>query len=396
MHNEIQTSLFDTVSFSLREIVNPLMLIIILIITSLISISPLVKRINGKILLCLLLVFGLMSFNSMLMAFQLRGVYIFLLWLYFPLTLFVSPLCFLYIESLVTERYRFTKKKWSHFVLPIVFVLVSLVLNGILIFAESSENFRLFEKTMAVFIDVQGLTLFYIVLFQFSWYSVVSLRLFYNYKKNMKHFFSFSEGINLNWLAFFIGSMILYFVIFVMSNNELFFINTIPETVYDIAHFSTTLFFVFLIGVHGAKQQNVFELSNPHLEESTETISVENESHFMNDDERINQLKAQLVELMEKEKLYLNSDLTINLLSEKLESNRTYVSYVINECFQQNFYTFVNTHRVHEAIKKLQNPEFKNYSIEGIASLCGFSSRSSFNTAFKKITGKTPSDFKIS
>jgi len=395
MHSHSQVSLFDTISLTLREVVNPYILLFILFIISLIIFSPLAKRSNGKILINLLVVFGLMSFNSMLMAFQMRQIYIYLLWTYFPLTLFVSPLCYVYIESLVTESYQFSLRKMLHFAVPIIFMFVSLVLNAILIFADLTENFELFESMMNMFIALQGFTLFYIVLIQFILYSIISLKLFYQHKRNIQHYFSYSEGINLNWIAFFIAGMIMYFVIFVLSNNELFFISAIPETAYDIAHFSITLFFIFLIGVHGTKQQNVFELSTLHAGEKTDAVTIEKESQFMKDDELINQIKEQLIQLMENERLYLNSDLTISFLSEKLASNRTYVSYVINECFQQNFYTFVNTYRIQEAINKLQNPEFKNYSIEGIANLCGFSSRSSFNNAFKKITGKTPSEFKI-
>ena len=52
------------------------------------------------------------------------------------------------------------------------------------------------------------------------------------------------------------------------------------------------------------------------------------------------------------------------------------------------------TYRVEEAKKKLLDPAFKHLSVLGIAEEVGFSSKSSFNSVFKKHTGTTPSEFR--
>jgi AraC-like DNA-binding protein len=59
-----------------------------------------------------------------------------------------------------------------------------------------------------------------------------------------------------------------------------------------------------------------------------------------------------------------------------------------------NFFNFVNKYRVEEAKLLLLNSKKEHYSILGIANEAGFSSKSAFNTTFKKVTGQTPSDFK--
>jgi AraC-like DNA-binding protein len=68
------------------------------------------------------------------------------------------------------------------------------------------------------------------------------------------------------------------------------------------------------------------------------------------------------------------------------------LSRLINETFGRSFTDFVNEHRVREFVRRANAPEFASHSIYGIALDVGFNSKSSFNTAFKKFTGKTPSE----
>jgi len=103
-------------------------------------------------------------------------------------------------------------------------------------------------------------------------------------------------------------------------------------------------------------------------------------------------LGIKLGQLM-KEKLYLLEKLTIDDVAEKLETNSKYLSQVINESHQQNFYTYINAFRIREAQRLLDDRQHKKYSIQGIAKMAGFSSKSSFNEAFRRITGMTPSEY---
>ena len=101
-----------------------------------------------------------------------------------------------------------------------------------------------------------------------------------------------------------------------------------------------------------------------------------------------------LLEIMEKEKPYLDPDLTLKKLSEKLFVHYNHLSQVINEKLNQTSTDFINKYRIGEAKKRLSDIENKEKTILEIAYDCGFYSKSVFNTAFKKITGKTPSQFR--
>ncbi|PCJ24691.1 MAG: hypothetical protein COA97_09295 [Flavobacteriales bacterium] len=100
-----------------------------------------------------------------------------------------------------------------------------------------------------------------------------------------------------------------------------------------------------------------------------------------------------IIDAFDNKKVYLQQDLSVTSLADKLKTNKTYVSQVINERFNQNFSTFINDYRIKEARRLLSEKENWNLTIEAIANNVGFKSKSAFNTAFKKFTGITPSYF---
>lgn len=109
---------------------------------------------------------------------------------------------------------------------------------------------------------------------------------------------------------------------------------------------------------------------------------------------------AELITELEKwvfdKELYKQSNLTIERLAKKLNTNRTYLSEAINSHYQMNYSTWINQVRIEAARKMLAANDYNHYSIEGIAQVVGYTSISSFNSSFKRITGLTPSQFRKS
>ena len=110
--------------------------------------------------------------------------------------------------------------------------------------------------------------------------------------------------------------------------------------------------------------------------------------------ERAEEVQSKLLSIMEDDKIYLNPDLTLKKLSEKIMVHPNHLSRIVNEKFQQSFNDFINSYRIEEAKEKFNDPEEKNKTILEIAYDVGFYSKSVFNTAFKKFTGMTPSRYK--
>ena len=100
--------------------------------------------------------------------------------------------------------------------------------------------------------------------------------------------------------------------------------------------------------------------------------------------------------LMEEERLFENVDLTLENLAGRLDISGGYLSQIIKEKEQQSFFHFVNHYRVEAVKAKLLDRAYQKYSIMGIATDSGFSSKSTFNAVFKKFTGQTPSAYRKS
>jgi AraC-like DNA-binding protein len=95
-----------------------------------------------------------------------------------------------------------------------------------------------------------------------------------------------------------------------------------------------------------------------------------------------------------EQRIFLEPGISINTVAEKLAISPRLVSQVINENEQQNFYEFVNHYRIEIAKAFLSDPKNVNQRIATIAFDAGFGIVTSFNVAFKKKTGITPSEYK--
>lgn len=101
-----------------------------------------------------------------------------------------------------------------------------------------------------------------------------------------------------------------------------------------------------------------------------------------------------LKSLMDHEKLYVNPDLKLADLAEALSLPLHQVSKLINDKFGKSFTDLINAYRVQEFIDRVNRPEYQSHSVFGLALDVGFNSKSAFNSAFKKLTGKTPSEYR--
>jgi YesN/AraC family two-component response regulator len=105
-------------------------------------------------------------------------------------------------------------------------------------------------------------------------------------------------------------------------------------------------------------------------------------------------LIIKLNNLILDEKVFLDSDLTLEKLSKKLNTNRSYLSQIINEHYQDNFNSFINKYRINEARHLLSENKYDHISVEGVGSMVGFSSKVSFYSHFKEIIGVTPAYYR--
>ncbi|WP_415160364.1 helix-turn-helix domain-containing protein [Parafilimonas sp.] len=103
--------------------------------------------------------------------------------------------------------------------------------------------------------------------------------------------------------------------------------------------------------------------------------------------------EKQLLAFMAKTKIYLEPELSLEMLATKTNIPKHHITQLLNEHIKKNFYQFVNEYRIEEAKKRI-NTSKSDVPILSLAYDCGFNSKSSFNNYFKKITGLTPTEYK--
>ena len=103
---------------------------------------------------------------------------------------------------------------------------------------------------------------------------------------------------------------------------------------------------------------------------------------------------AKLGQLLDREKPYLQSDLSLPKLAELLNTTPHHLSQLLNDRLGQNFFDWLATHRIAEAQILLNSPPTAHLKIDEIAERVGYNSPSAFHTAFKRLTNQTPAQFR--
>ncbi|MBU2651571.1 MAG: helix-turn-helix domain-containing protein, partial [Bacteroidetes bacterium] len=105
-----------------------------------------------------------------------------------------------------------------------------------------------------------------------------------------------------------------------------------------------------------------------------------------NEDRILDQVK----DLLDNQRIYQDPEISLIKLADRVGTNTSYLSSIINTHYHVNFKTLINKYRIDEARAQLVSGKFDNYSIDGIAREVGYRSRSNFFQMFKQITGVTP------
>ena len=223
----------------------------------------------------------------------------------------------------------------------------------------------------------------------------LSYRKIIKHQKNIRLFSSTLENVDLKWLEYMIiGTVVMAFFWII---NILFqatiggvYLNVITNLIYLIGF--------FFIGYHSVKQKEIYPYNEEQKEEISEIITAtdspeENKKKLLTD-EKLAEAKTELMTLMEREKPFLDCELSLVKLAAMMNVSTHILSYLINNGFDENFYQFVNRYRIEEAKKQILNPQMNHLSLLGIGFEVGFNSKTVFNTTFKKYTGQTPSEFK--
>jgi AraC-like DNA-binding protein len=296
-----------------------------------------------------------------------------------PLMFLASPVFYLYVKSVAFSDFRFTLKQSIHFAL----FIAATIAFAILVFPLSAEM-----KTELVFNRNNSLDWLFracnvVAAIQFAAYFIANWIVLINYRKKIREQYSSVQNINLSWL-----NVVLWG--FFISCCSTFLVNLIGNflvSVYDIFLFLNFFsFFVYfnIIFFKGLTRPEIFSGVEEKVKYSSSKLKErEGESLFI-----------KLTSYMEANKPYLDPSITLKELASRTGISARYLSQIINEYANKNFFDYIAWYRIEESKIKLADPESNKTILEVLYS-AGFNSKSSFNAAFKKFTGTTPSDYKM-
>jgi AraC-like DNA-binding protein len=275
-------------------------------------------------------------------------------------------------------------KKWLHFIPALVFILVvsipyflSLGNFSDLIGERASH---IFGGLMRVVLPLQLIT-----------YWILSYQLLKKHRSSILLFSSQKKERDLKWLLnILVWMLFMIFLYLIMKIEENNILNSFSTYLYLIF----TLFMVYSL----LRQKEVF-LNNENENIALENIiypdlrfQTEKPVSRLNEDELL-KYKSILNNLLERDQVFTDPEINLASLADKVGISMNDLSFVINNSYNMNFYALINNYRVEKVKEMLSKKQYSHLTILGIAYEAGFTSKSTFNNAFKKNTGHTPSDY---
>ena len=310
-----------------------------------------------------------------------------------------GPLIFLYVRALTQtgKQVRDGVWLWLHGVPFAVFLAVGVVLWVSV--NEESYLVSLFGSQEVLVLDIVDAITTLLSLISMVVYLRVSLGMLRHHMGRVQANFSYSENLGLRWLRN---------LLFGLSGLYLAYVFTLftPVFLWNNVDLSNQIFYaaivmsIFAWGFFGTRQPVIFSRrrlygSGGEETEGIDTVPVK-EKHRPSAlaPEQVGAILVELRLLMDKERIFLDSQLALPQLAKRIGLSPNYVSQAINEGAGVNFFDFVNRYRVDEAKRQLGTEDAGNNLAIAMAS--GFNSKTAFYSAFKKHTGMTPSEFKHS
>lgn len=293
----------------------------------------------------------------------------------------LAPLAYLFVYTKLTNQQP--PRVWLHFIpFAIYFVLmwsfwlqpVEVKINAYLVayhpdlpLLSVAETFS--ADPLGIRRHVNDFTLLHFIIYT----SIGGFVLFRTIRQAPHH-----DQETIRWVRRFLLQFVLIIVTFVAL--KLIFENDLGDPFLAIF----IAFSIYLITFNVLRQSSLLTQQQPTEKYANSSLRTNDKSELL----------KKISSLMEKDKPYLNNLFSLPDLARQVGAPTHHVSQVLNELKNQTFFELIATYRIQAAQELLSKPEAQQLKIEEIAEQVGYNSKSSFNTAFKKITGMTPSAFR--
>lgn len=328
------------------------------------------------------------------------NLFLFLDSIYIFCSLSMLPLYYLYLRLLTVDADCNIRKTWV--ILPSFLVALVVAVFYFLMTPEEKDAYiRLILYEEKAHFDFSFLGRMQILLYKFkvllfAFQSIPVLvfgsELIINYNQKISNYFTNIEEKGIYWEKIFLYLFVLitFFGVFLNYAGKASFGDNYLLIFFSFI-FSATF---YIIGYFGFRQSYSIEQLEAEVQLSGENINFYSNVSTTYAEEFKDNLRQKLIFLLEKEEVFKNPDLRITDLASLLNTNRTYVSQIINNEFGCPFSDFINKYRIEYAKKMMKSTFSYQNNLQYFAEESGFASLNSFLRAFKKEEGVTPGKYR--
>lgn len=311
------------------------------------------------------------------------------LWTFgFPLFFLPGSLLYLYIKSVLRKTKKFNKwdlihliPAFLHFIelLPFYMLPTEAKQTSLALYIMHPDQVSpgsAFLLPMRIHDILKGLV--------WMTYNILTIRLLIKFNKQNKLWIKRNKSI---WFWFTrltainASTLLINIFIFLFFDYNDFLQYSVIASIYIILISIITLMFNPKI-LYGFKDQFINDKKTEILSKTLELGP-----------HKIQDYKSRIIEIVNDRKIFLVKNYTITEMAHDLDIPLHHLSFIINKEFGTNFANYINKCRVNYIIERRNNPEWSQFSLEGIGAEAGFNSRNTFFKAFKIATGETPSEY---
>lgn len=280
-----------------------------------------------------------------------------------------GPLFYFFIRSIIDEASYSFKKLWPHLIPAVIYFLANVpyylsdaeVKVQIMTTASTASQWVILMSQLIPWLQITSMFLYWILAYRVLKKNEEGIKELRFVRVSM---FLFS-GFILGFLSYYI---MIYFYGYLVG--------------YDYAISFSMSIFIYVTGYLGY---------NTDMKSTSSSVPKYQNSSL--DTQEKTKISEKLRQVMESQKLFLEKDLNLQRLALSIEIQKHHLSEVLNDELGEKFSDFVNRYRVEQA-KKLLIEKHDVLTIHGIALESGFSNKTSFNKAFRRFEGCTPSEYR--
>ncbi|MBT8219176.1 MAG: AraC family transcriptional regulator [Bacteroidia bacterium] len=308
------------------------------------------------------------------------------------LSLALAPLIYFYIKSTTAPDFTSKDIRLWHFLPVAIYILIKVF---ILVYDAMQPGFSDVQNgPLVINFEWKYLSpfLFLLTALQMLLYLAFSYQVLYAFREKIKHYFANTYRLELNWLRNF---LIAYSLLYLFNCIQ----SVIDAMIVDLSwrqewwYYLLSGIAIIYVGMKGYFT-GVKELGNADFvafEVPKTTQLAKSDSRKASKD--LDGKKTMIQEYFLENKPYLDKELSLITLARQMNLSREELSEVINQGFNTRFNDFINAYRISEIKSQIKAGKHQTLSLLGLAYEAGFNSKATFNRAFKKAEGQSPSAY---